>query len=105
MTKLYINPSKVKKIKLGILDQSIVTHGKTASDAVKETIATAKLAEELGYTRFWVSEHHNSPFIAGSTPEVLMVKLADEFGWKVGDTIPIPYSGCCHVFSTLPYKN
>ncbi|MBC7886947.1 MAG: LLM class flavin-dependent oxidoreductase [Ferruginibacter sp.] len=66
------------KIKLGILDQSIVRQGHTASDAIKETIATAKLAEQLGYNRFWVSEHHNAPSIAGSTPELLMVKLADE---------------------------
>ena len=64
-------------IKLGILDQSIVRQGSTVQEAILETVATAKLAEELGYSRFWVSEHHNSTFIAGSTPEVLMVKLAD----------------------------
>ena len=68
----------MSKLKLGILDQSIVTQGKTAIDAVEETIATVKLGEKLGFNRFWVSEHHNSSFIAGSTPEVLMVKLADE---------------------------
>jgi luciferase family oxidoreductase group 1 len=68
----------MSKLKLGILDQSIVTQGKTAIHAVEETIATVKLAEKLGYSRFWVSEHHNSSFIAGSAPEVLMVKLADE---------------------------
>lgn len=66
------------KLKLGILDQSIVHYGKTARQAVQETVATAKLAEQLGYSRFWISEHHNSAMIAGSTPEVLMVKLADE---------------------------
>jgi luciferase family oxidoreductase group 1 len=67
----------MKHIKLGILDQSIVRQGSTVQEAIKETISTARLAEELGYSRFWVSEHHNSTFIAGSTPEVLMVKLAD----------------------------
>jgi len=66
-----------RKIKLGILDQSIVRQGNTAAEAIEETIATAKLAEELGYTRFWVSEHHNAASIAGSAPELLMVKLAD----------------------------
>ncbi|WP_317897989.1 LLM class flavin-dependent oxidoreductase [Aurantibacillus circumpalustris] len=66
------------KLKLGILDQSIVHYGKTAKNALDETIATVKLAEELGYSRFWVSEHHNSTFIAGSAPEILMVKLASE---------------------------
>ncbi|MCW3092416.1 MAG: luciferase-like monooxygenase family protein [Ferruginibacter sp.] len=67
-----------RKLKLGILDQSIVRQGSTAADAIQETIATAKLAEELGYSRFWVSEHHNAASIAGSAPELLMVKLADE---------------------------
>lgn len=65
-------------IKLSILDQSIIRKGSTAKDAINETIETAKLAERLGFTRFWVSEHHNSTMIAGSAPEVLMVKLADE---------------------------
>lgn len=65
------------KFKLGILDQSIVREGFTAKQAVDETIATARLTEKLGYNRFWISEHHNAPSIAGSTPEVLMVKLAD----------------------------
>jgi luciferase family oxidoreductase group 1 len=66
------------KMKLSILDQSIVRRGGTAAQAIAETIATAKLADRLGYHRFWVSEHHNSAMIAGSTPEVLMVKLAGE---------------------------
>ena len=67
-----------KKIKLSILDQSIVHKESNPRQAIEATIATAKLADKLGYERFWVSEHHNSKFIAGSAPEVLMVKLADE---------------------------
>lgn len=68
----------MKRIALSILDQSIVREGGDARSALEETIATARLAERLGYRRFWVSEHHNSTMIAGSAPEVLMVKLADE---------------------------
>jgi luciferase family oxidoreductase group 1 len=67
-----------RKIKLSVLDQSIIRKGGTAQQAILETIETAKHAEKLGFHRFWVSEHHNSTLIAGSTPEVLMVKLADE---------------------------
>ncbi len=67
----------MNKLKLGILDQSVVRQGNTVSEAIQETISTAILAEKSGYSRFWISEHHNSSFIAGSTPEVLMVKLAD----------------------------
>ncbi len=67
-----------KNIELSILDQSIVHKGFSARQAVEATIQTAKLADKLGYKRFWVSEHHNSKLIAGSTPEVLIVKVADE---------------------------
>ena len=66
-----------KRLNLSILDQSIVRKGGTAAEAIAATIETVKLAERLGFRRFWISEHHNSPMIAGSAPEVLMVKLAD----------------------------
>jgi luciferase family oxidoreductase group 1 len=69
---------KEKKIRLSILDQSIVRKGSTAKDAITATISTAQFADEHGFHRFWVSEHHNSTMIAGSAPEILMVKLADE---------------------------
>jgi luciferase family oxidoreductase group 1 len=65
-------------MKLSILDQSPVRKGGSASEALRQTIAVAQLADRRGFTRFWVSEHHNSTAIAGSAPEVLMVKLADE---------------------------
>jgi luciferase family oxidoreductase group 1 len=65
-------------IRLGILDQSIIPKGGKASEAIANTIATAKFAERAGFHRFWVSEHHNSPIIAGSAPELLMVRLANE---------------------------
>jgi len=67
-----------RNIRLSVLDQSPVRKGRTASQAVQETVALAKYADELGYTRFWVSEHHNTGALAGSTPEVLMAHLAGE---------------------------
>lgn len=63
-------------IKLSILDQSPISEGSTASEALQETAALVKKAEEWGYTRFWVAEHHDSTMFAGSTPEVLMAHLA-----------------------------
>lgn len=80
MLNIHLQKEKMteRKIKLSILDQSVVRKGGTAAQAIAETIQTIKRAEQLGYHRFWVSEHHNSTMIAGSTPEVLMVKLADE---------------------------
>lgn len=59
-------------IKLGILDQSVASAGLTPAEALMNTVTLAKLAEELGYERFWVSEHHDSVQLAGSSPEVLI---------------------------------
>lgn len=61
-----------------MLDQSPVRKGVTAEQAVQETIALAKYTDGLGYTRFWVSEHHNTGALAGSTPEVLLAYLASQ---------------------------
>jgi luciferase family oxidoreductase group 1 len=65
-------------ISLSILDQSPVRKGASAQQAIQETIELAKLADNLGYTRFWVSEHHNTTALAGSTPEILIAHLAGE---------------------------
>jgi luciferase family oxidoreductase group 1 len=58
--------------KLSILDQSQIYPDTTAEDALKNTVELAQLAEEWGYTRFWVSEHHHAEQLAGSSPEVLI---------------------------------
>src|SRR5206468_12604831 len=65
-------------LRLSILDQSIVPKGTTPSQAIAHTIELARKAEDWGFHRFWVSEHHNSTMIAGSAPELLMVRLAAE---------------------------
>src|ERR1700743_1253889 len=64
-----------KHIRLSVLDQTPVRKGITAEQAVKETAELAKYADQLGYTRFWISEHHNTGSLAGSTPEVLLAYL------------------------------
>ncbi|MEH7098250.1 LLM class flavin-dependent oxidoreductase [Neobacillus vireti] len=61
--------------KLSILDQSPIFPGTTASHALKQTVLLAQKAEEWGYRRFWVSEHHNAEQLAGSSPEVLISYL------------------------------
>jgi luciferase family oxidoreductase group 1 len=65
-----------KNIRLSVLDQSPIRKGATAIQAVQETIELAKFTEQLGYTRYWVAEHHNTDIIAGSAPEVLLAHLA-----------------------------
>ncbi|CAM3845035.1 LLM class flavin-dependent oxidoreductase [Alicyclobacillus pomorum] len=63
-------------MKLSVLDQSPIAHGSNARAALLQTVQIAQLAERLGYHRFWVSEHHDSSALAGSTPEILITHLA-----------------------------
>jgi len=60
---------------LSILDQSPVHDTETATDALQHTIELATRAEAWGYHRFWVSEHHGSERVMGSSPEVLIAHL------------------------------
>ena len=62
-------------LKLSILDQSPVHGTETAVEALQHTIELARKAEAWGYHRFWVSEHHGSNRVMGSSPEVLISHL------------------------------
>ena len=62
-------------MRLSVLDQSPIRKESNAREALLETVQLAKFTEDLGYTRFWVSEHHSTTALAGSTPEVLMAHL------------------------------
>ena len=77
-TFVFLQHMNTKNIRFSVLDQSPVRKGVTAELAVRETIELAKYTDQLGYTRFWVSEHHNTGSLAGSTPEVLMAHLAGQ---------------------------
>ncbi len=63
-------------LRLSILDLSPVSTGSTVSAALRSSIALATRAEELGYYRYWVAEHHSMPGIASSSPAVLIAHLA-----------------------------
>ena len=64
---------------LSIVDLSPVPDDGTAADAYANTIDAAQQAERLGYSRFWVAEHHGmGNKLAGTTPEVLLGNLAAE---------------------------
>ena len=63
------------ELKLSILDQSPVNASETAPEAFQHTVELAKRAEEWGYHRFWVAEHHGSSGVVGSSPEVLVSHL------------------------------
>ncbi|WP_459192050.1 LLM class flavin-dependent oxidoreductase [Halosimplex sp. J119] len=64
---------------LSAVDLSPVPSDGTASEAYANTVEAARQAERLGFTRFWVAEHHGmADTIAGTTPEVLLGALAAE---------------------------
>jgi len=65
-----------QNFKLSVVDQSPVRTGGTATDALRETIELAVVAEALGYQRYWVAEHHNLPNFASTSPEVLIGQIA-----------------------------
>ncbi len=68
----------MRKLRLSVLDQSPITHNSSPRQAIQESAALIRLTDKLGYTRYWVSEHHNITSLAGSTPEVLIAHLAGE---------------------------
>lgn len=64
-------------MELSAVDLSPIPAGGTAADAFANTVEAAKQAEQLGYERFWVAEHHGrAERLAGTTPEVLLGRLA-----------------------------
>ena len=65
-------------MRLSILDQSPIISGHDARRALEETIALARRADELGYYRYWLAEHHAIAALADPCPEVLVARLSAE---------------------------
>src|SRR4026209_1872615 len=63
-------------IPLSILDLSPVSAGSTAAQALRNSLDLARLADGLGFARYWVAEHHNLPAIASSAPEIMIGQIA-----------------------------
>ncbi|MCW2814707.1 MAG: luciferase family protein [Nocardioides sp.] len=61
---------------LSVLDLVPVRSDQTSGDAVRATLDLARCADELGYRRFWVAEHHNMPAVAATNPPVLIAMIA-----------------------------
>jgi luciferase family oxidoreductase group 1 len=63
-------------MKLSVLDLAPVPSGSTPTEALKRTVELARLADRLGYARYWFAEHHGMPGIASSSPEILIANAA-----------------------------
>ncbi len=68
----------MRNIKISVLDQSQVSRNGTAHEALMDSGKLVQLADELGFERYWVSEHHNFKLVAGTRPEVLIPFLASK---------------------------
>ncbi len=64
--------------KISVLDQSPIIGSATPAEAIQSTIALAKLADGLGYHRYWLAEHHGLLGLADASPEILLARLGAE---------------------------
>ncbi|MFF7981668.1 LLM class flavin-dependent oxidoreductase [Streptomyces sp. NPDC007901] len=64
------------RTRFSVLDRSRTREGHPPAEALRDTVALAREVEALGYHRFWVSEHHGVPGVAGSAPTVLAAAVA-----------------------------
>lgn len=63
-------------MRLSVLDLVPVRTDQTTSDALAATVRLAQTADRLGFTRYWLAEHHNMPAVAATSPPVLIALLA-----------------------------
>ncbi len=63
-------------VPLSILDLSPVSAGSTAAQALRNTLDLARFADDRGFMRYWVAEHHNLPAIASASPDIMIGQIA-----------------------------
>ena len=64
------------ELRLSVLDQSPIALGSSGSQALRNSLDLARLADARGYHRYWVAEHHGGPTLAGTSPEALIGPIA-----------------------------
>jgi len=66
--------------RLSVLDQAPIAEGSSGGEALRNTIDLARLADRLGFHRYWLAEHHATPMLASASPEVLIGPVAAATG-------------------------
>ncbi|MFG2346304.1 LLM class flavin-dependent oxidoreductase [Streptomyces phaeochromogenes] len=64
------------QVPLSVLDLVTVGAGRTATDALRTSVKLSRLAEDRGFHRYWVAEHHSMPGVASTSPAVILAHLA-----------------------------
>ncbi|PAU95333.1 LLM class flavin-dependent oxidoreductase [Aliifodinibius salipaludis] len=72
-----MSKNSLSDVKYSVLDLAVITEGQTPADAINNSRDLAKHVEDLGYTRFWMAEHHNMENIASSATSVLLGYVAE----------------------------
>ena len=90
-------------IPLSVLELSPVAAGMTSSAALRNTLDLARHAEQWGFHRFWLAEHHNMPGIASAVPEILIGQIAGATKTlRVGSGgVMLPNHSALHVAETF----
>jgi len=80
-------------MRLSILDQAPISSDQTPQEALKESLRLAQAGEELGYTRYWIAEHHDLAGLACSAPEVMLAYIgANTHTIRIGSgAVLLPY--------------
>lgn len=73
-----LSNSRLSNTALSVLDLAPIRQGGSASDTFKETVALAQQAERLGFSRYWLAEHHNIDGIASAATSVLIGHVAGQ---------------------------
>src|SRR5690554_2370635 len=74
--KLEYMKNELKNIKCSLLELDIISQGSNPAETFKNSLILAQKAEEFGYHRFWLAEHHNAPSIASSATSILIGHIA-----------------------------
>ena len=70
--------TQLKHIKFSVLDLAFVRKGESLTETFQNTVNCAKIAEDLGFTRYWLSEHHNMENVASSATSILIGHVASQ---------------------------
>lgn len=97
------------ELTLSVLDLAPVGSGASGPEALAHSLELARLAEGLGYTRYWFAEHHGMPSIASSAPEILIAHVAAQTqrirvgsgGIMLQNHVPLKAAEVFHTLSAL----